>query len=82
MRRQQLTVRPKKKKRCLFALFRPTQNFGKLWLLFFFFFFFLIFSFSFLNKIVKIKVSKYIVTVPKVYCVGTEGIDLHVHQIV
>ena len=33
-------IRPRKKKRCLFALFRPTQNFGKLRLLFFFFFFF------------------------------------------
>ena len=37
------------------------------------FFFFVIFSFAVLNKIVKIKVSKYIVIVPKVYCVGTEG---------
>ena len=39
-------------------------------------FFFLIFNFAFLNKIVKIKVSKYIATVPKVYCLSTEGIYL------
>ena len=42
-------------------------------LFFLFCFVFLIFNFAFLNKIVKIKVSKYIVTVPKVHCVGTEG---------
>ena len=41
---------------------------------FFLFFFFWIFNFAFLNKNVKIKVSEYIVTVPKLYCVGTEGI--------
>ena len=72
-----------KKKRCLFALFRPTQKFGKLG--FFLFCFVLIFNFAFLNKIVKIKVSKHIVTVPKVYCVGTKGICLPhtcLHQIV
>ena len=44
-----------------------------------FFFFFSIFNFVFLNKIVKIKVSKYIVIVPKVYCEGTEGIGLSMH---
>ena len=54
---------------------------------FFFFFFFSFFyiQFAFLNKTVKIKVSKYIVTVPNVYCVGTEGICLPhtcLHQIV
>ena len=55
--------------------FPTTQKFWKL----FFFFFFLIFNFAFLNKIVKIKVSKYIVTVPKVYCVGTEGYVYPIH---
>ena len=53
--------------------FLTNPTFWKTWVAFFFFFF-LIFNFAFLNKIVKIKVSKYIVTVPKVYFVGTEGI--------
>ena len=63
----------------MFALFRPTQNFGKLGLLFFFFFFLLKFNFSFLIKIVKINFSKCIVTVPKVNCVGTEDICALLH---
>ena len=65
------TIRPKKG--CLFAPFRPTQNFGKLGLLVFVCFFFSIFNFASLNKILKRKFSKCIVTVPKVYCVGKEG---------
>ena len=57
--------------------FPTNSKFWKIWV--FFFFFFLIFNFAFSNKIVKIKVSKYIVTVPKVNCVGTEGICLPIH---
>ena len=64
----------------------PTDpKFWKTGVAFFFLFFFLVFNFAFLNKIVKLKVSKYIVTVPEVYCVGTEGICLPntcLHQIV
>ena len=50
-----------------------------------FFFFFLVFNFAFLNKIVKIKVSKYVATVPEVNCLGTEGICLPhtcLHQVI
>ena len=68
-------LRPKKK-RCLFALFQPTQNIGKLGLLFFFFFF-LIFNFAFLNKIVIMNFSTCIATVPEVNCVGTEGVCVY-----
>ena len=46
---------------------------------FLFFFFFLIFNFAFLNKVVEINFSKCIVTVPKVNCVGTEGIYVYLH---
>ena len=47
----------------------PTDpKFRKTWVAFFFF---LIFNFAFLNKIFKIKVSKYI------YCIGTEGIHVY-----
>ena len=69
-------IRPKK--RCLFALFRPTQKFGKLGLLFFFFF--MIFNFAFLNKTVEKVIFKMHLTVPKVNCVGiigTEGLFVH-----
>ena len=60
------------------CLFLTDPKFWKTWVAFFFFFF-SIFNFVFLNKIVKIKVSKYIVIVPKVYCEGTEGIGLSIH---
>ena len=38
------------------------------------YFFLFILNFAFLNKIVEIGFLKYIITVPKVYCVGTEGV--------
>ena len=65
-------VRPKKKKGCLFPFFRPTQNFKKKKKCCFF-----ILNFAFLNQIVRINFSKYIISIPKVYCVGTEGICLY-----
>ena len=71
-----LVMRPKKKDVCL-----PFSDWHKilktLVAFFFFFFFFLIFSFAFLNKIVKNIFSKCIVTVPKVHCVSTEGICVY-----
>ena len=36
--------------------------------------FFYILNFEFLNKIVKMKFTKYIATVPRIYCEGTEGV--------
>ena len=80
------TLRPKKKKKkkkCLPFPDRPKifEDFG----CFFFVVFFIYSIFALSNKIVKIKVSKYIVAVPKVNCVGTEGICLPytcLHQIV
>ena len=60
----------KKKDVCLSFFDQPkiSENMGC------FFFFFDTQFCIFLNRIVKIKLSKYIVTVPKVYCVGSEGI--------
>ena len=69
-----ILLRPKKKK--MFVCPFPTDpKFWKTWVAFFFFFFYL--NFAFLNKIVKIKFSKCIVTVPKVYCVGTESVCIY-----
>ena len=62
------------KKKMFVCLFLTDPKFWKTWVAFFFL---LIFNFAFLNKIVKIKVSKYIVTVPKIYCVGREGIYVY-----
>ena len=53
-------TRPREKKRCLFALFRPTQNIGKYGSPFFWFS-----ILHFLNKTVKIKCQNIIVIVPK-----------------
>ena len=61
-----------KKDVCLPFLTDP--KFWKTWVAFFFFF--LILNFAFLSRIVKIKFSKYIVTVPKLYYVGKEGMCL------
>ena len=52
--------------------FQTNPKFLKTWVAFF-----LTLNVAFLNKIVKIKLSKYIVTVPKVYCVSTEGISVY-----
>ena len=65
----------KKKKKTLVGLFQPTQNFGKLGLLFLLLLFclfaclfvclFLIFNFAFLNKIVEITIFKMHCNCPK-----------------
>ena len=55
--------------------FPTNPKFWKTWDAFFFY----LFNFSFLNKIVKINFSKCIATVPKVNCVGTEGICAYLH---
>ena len=51
----------------------PTDpKFRKIWIAFFFF----ILKFAFLNKIIEIKFSKFIVTVPKVYSGGLGTDDI------
>ena len=81
---QKYCIRPKKKKRVFVCPF-PTdlklktnkqtkQNKTKNKKTRVTFFSLLIHNFAFLNKFVKINFLKHIVTVPKVYCVGTEGV--------
>ena len=61
----------------MFVCSFPTDP--KFWKISLAFFFFLIFNFAFLKKIVKINLSKCIVTVPKVNCIGTEGTCAYLH---